>query len=276
MAPFAVGGGLNRQSRQVDWHMSTIYSMFGKFYDLIYGELVDYEGDCDMLNGIFRKFADKKPATLLDIGCGTGSHALILTKRRFEVTGIDTSRPMLEEAERKADEEKAKIRFELQDMRSMDLGTTFDAAISLSGTFGYLKDIKDMESFLHALRTHLNQKGLFVFEFWNTGAVKTDHKDWLTRKKGDSTLIRLSHSVFDPQTNVLNIAMKYFVIENSKVTSNFEELHRVRTFTIPEIRYMVEENEFELLTTLRVEGPKKRPERPTKDTLRILAVAKAR
>ena len=255
--------------------MTAIYSVFGKFYRLVYGELVDYEGDCDMLGEIFRKFADKKPGTLLDIGCGMGPHALILTKRGFEVTGIDTSRPMLEEAQRKADEEKAKIRFELQDMRSIDLGTTFDSAISLSGTFGYLKKAEDLQSFLHALRTHLNQKGLFVFEFWNTGAVKPDHKDWLTRKEGDSTLIRLSHSVFDPQTNVLDIAMRYLVIEDSTVTRDSEELHKVRTFTIPLIKHLVEENEFELLDALSVEGPKKRPEKPTKDTFRILAVAKA-
>jgi SAM-dependent methyltransferase len=210
----------------------------------------------------------------LEIGCGVGSHALVLSKRGFDVTGIDISQAMLDEAERRSKEEKEEIRFELQDMRSLDLGTVFDSAICLFGTFGYLKQPKDIQSFLQRLRVHLRDKGLFIFEFWNTKAVMPDRKDWITRTEGASTLIRLSRSLFDLESNVLSIVMRYLIIEDSKVVQDSEELHKVRTFTIPEIRHLVEENGFELLDAFSGERPEKELEKPSMDTVRVLAVAR--
>ena len=41
---------------------------------------------------------DLRPQTVLDIGCGTGADAILLARRRFEVTAVDCSPIALERA----------------------------------------------------------------------------------------------------------------------------------------------------------------------------------
>ena len=45
--------------------------------------------ECDVLENIFTKFSKEKPKSILDIGYGTGSHALILSKRGYNIIGLE-------------------------------------------------------------------------------------------------------------------------------------------------------------------------------------------
>ncbi|MBD3366961.1 MAG: methyltransferase domain-containing protein [Candidatus Eisenbacteria bacterium] len=76
---------------------------------------------------------------VLDVGCGTGRHAVELAKRGVRVTGIDLSKGMLREAERAA--RTAGVELELihgDATRDLPSGP-FDAALSLcEGAFGLL------------------------------------------------------------------------------------------------------------------------------------------
>jgi 2-polyprenyl-3-methyl-5-hydroxy-6-metoxy-1,4-benzoquinol methylase len=53
------------------------------------------------------------PAKILDIGCGTGSLSLVLTKLGHRVTGIDLSPKMVAQARKKADKAGLSITFEV-------------------------------------------------------------------------------------------------------------------------------------------------------------------
>jgi SAM-dependent methyltransferase len=78
-------------------------------------------------------------AAILDIGCGTGRHAVELARAGYAVTGIDLSAGMLREA--RAAAERAGVELELvqADATSFDLGREFDAAVCLcEGSFGLL------------------------------------------------------------------------------------------------------------------------------------------
>ncbi len=54
-------------------------------YDLIYTEK-DYEAECDLIEEVFRKYGDGEIKTILDLGCGTGNHAIPLYHWPVEVT----------------------------------------------------------------------------------------------------------------------------------------------------------------------------------------------
>jgi 2-polyprenyl-3-methyl-5-hydroxy-6-metoxy-1,4-benzoquinol methylase len=68
-----------------------IFNKFGEYYDLTYRETMDYKKDCDILESIFKGFKMKQKS-ILDLGCGTGSHALILARRGYSVAGIMSQR----------------------------------------------------------------------------------------------------------------------------------------------------------------------------------------
>jgi len=92
--------------------------------------MVDYEKEYDVLERVFAEHSCETVRSILDVGCGTGSHALILSKRGYSVTGIDISKVMIEKANMKAEREKVEVDFFIQDMRNLNLDREFDCAPS--------------------------------------------------------------------------------------------------------------------------------------------------
>ena len=85
-------------------------------------------GECDFLE---REFNYNKSLNILDVGCGTGRHSIELTKRSYQITGIDLSEAMLQKAREKAEAQKLDIRFKQADARNLPFESEFDAAIML-------------------------------------------------------------------------------------------------------------------------------------------------
>ncbi|CAD7840700.1 MAG: hypothetical protein [Olavius algarvensis Delta 4 endosymbiont] len=68
------------------WY-EALFANYGRKYDqepFTQGTL----GECDFIE---QEIACDKSLRILDMGCGTGRHALELTRRGYTVTGIDLS-----------------------------------------------------------------------------------------------------------------------------------------------------------------------------------------
>src|SRR6266545_3401952 len=99
-----------------------VFETYSQYYDLFYQEK-DYQAEVDFL----QKVAAFAPGmSILDLGCGTGGHVLPLAMRGFRVTGVDMSEGMIMQAQRKAAESNIEVQFHLGDIRSLQLGKTFD------------------------------------------------------------------------------------------------------------------------------------------------------
>jgi len=85
-------------------------------------------GECDFIE---QELAYNKSLKILDVGCGTGRHAIELTKRGYHVIGIDLSESQLARAKEKAKEEGVVVDFQKQDARNLRLDTSYDVAIML-------------------------------------------------------------------------------------------------------------------------------------------------
>src|SRR5689334_15379863 len=64
--------------------------------------------------------------TLLEFGCGTGTNAIELARRGYDVTAIDFVPQAVDVARAKAAEAKANIRFSVADALKDDLGGPYD------------------------------------------------------------------------------------------------------------------------------------------------------
>ena len=83
-------------------------------------------------------------ATVLDVGCGTGRHAVELARRSYAVTGLDLSAGMLEQARKKADAAGVELVLRQANAKDFTFDTPFDAAINLcEGAFGLLGNDDD-------------------------------------------------------------------------------------------------------------------------------------
>jgi 2-polyprenyl-3-methyl-5-hydroxy-6-metoxy-1,4-benzoquinol methylase len=146
-------------------------TVFGSDYSLTYDALYydkDYESECDFLEAIFRKYS-KRVKTILDLGCGTGGHALVLARRGYEVVGVDRSVAMLDIAKEKAKKDNMAIKFYQDDITTLDLKRTFDAVIAMFAVMGYQISNDNLASACATARRHLKPGGIFFL-----------HRRWLT------------------------------------------------------------------------------------------------
>ncbi len=97
---------------------------------------------------------------LLDVGCGTGSSALPMLARGYEVVGVDVSPGMLSLAHEKLG---PGVRLELADMRRLPVLGAFDLVWSVADGVNYLR-ADELEAAFAGFRRNLSPGGVVVFD----------------------------------------------------------------------------------------------------------------
>jgi ubiquinone/menaquinone biosynthesis C-methylase UbiE len=110
----------------------------------------------------------KPPATVLDLGCGTGTVSCLLASRGYTVTGLDSSVGMLAAARKKAAVDSAPIVFVEDDASAPSLTGPFDVVMCRH----VLWALEDYEAVLERWRALLASDGvlLLIEGRWSTGA----------------------------------------------------------------------------------------------------------
>ncbi|MGH7329840.1 MAG: methyltransferase domain-containing protein, partial [Polyangiaceae bacterium] len=105
-------------------------------------------------------------SALLDLGCGTGLHAIELTKRGYNVVGFDLSLAMLAKAADEAQDRKQKLNFVQGDMREMAFDELFDGVYSWNTSFGFFDEEKNGQVVQRVHRA-LKKGGQFLLDVIN-------------------------------------------------------------------------------------------------------------
>ena len=126
------------------------------------------QGTLQEVDFIEAEIAADKHARILDIGCGTGRHAIELARRGYPVTGIDLSANQLARAREKALAAGVQPVFEQRDARAPHYVATFDLAIMLcEGGFSLMEtDAMNFAILENAVRA-LRPGGKFMFTCLN-------------------------------------------------------------------------------------------------------------
>lgn len=109
-----------------------------------------------------------KNCKILDIGCGTGRHAIELTRRDYKVTGVDLSENMLAKASEKASNAGFEIDFKVADARNLPFKGEFDLVIMLcEGGFPLMETDEMNFQILESAARSLNNHGKLIFTTLN-------------------------------------------------------------------------------------------------------------
>ena len=246
-------------------------SVYADSYDTLY-DTKDYEAECTLLEGVFDRYGARPTRSILDLGCGTGKHALILGGRGFSVTGVDRSPSMLALARERAMNLGRAVDFVEGDVRSAALDRRFDAVLLMFAVLGYQLTDKDVTATFRTARRHLVPGGLLVFDVWYGPAVIAQGPSQRMKSvtKGATVIERHAAGRLDPARH--RCIVDYRLVITDGATTETAESHTVRYFFDEEIRRFTQAAGLEMA---RLGAFPDFDADPDETTWNVLAVARA-
>jgi len=173
---------------------------------------------------------------LLDLGCGTGLHAIELKKHGFAVTGLDLSESMIASAAEKSQD----ITFIAGNIcERHDLGP-FDGCVCLFNVINCLESTADLDDFLKAVARVLLPGSPFVCECWNPIAILQEPPTKVVRTYSGNGF-DITRSV-TPESDFMALKLKLhydITLQEQKRPATAEQFlvtHHLRLFTPTEVR----------------------------------------
>jgi SAM-dependent methyltransferase len=205
-----------------------MFTASAELYDTIYASFKDYEAESDQIAELL---GDEHPScrTILDVGCGTGEHARLLTARGFQVDGLDLDANLL----RVAIAKNPGGRFYEADMCAFSTGHHYDAVLCLFSSIGYARTPDRLAAALGCFRRHLADGGLVVVEPWFTPeTMKPSHESSLTVEAPPLQIVRRSRTHVTSRLSELTFE---YEITGPEGTSRATEHHELGLFTVEEM-----------------------------------------
>lgn len=203
-----------------------MYSESAAFYDLIYTSFKDYETETAKLAALIKTICPNA-RSLLDVGCGTGEHARILSEQfGYTVDGLDIEPEFVRIAQQKNPEG----RFYKGNMTDFNIERRFDIVLCLFGTIGYVETLDGLKKALINFKKHLSNDGTIIVEPWftpETWIPNTCHMTTVNKEK--MKLCRMAYS--EKEERIARITFDYLV-GSKKGIMRMHEVHELGLFTM--------------------------------------------
>jgi len=172
---------------------------------------------------MIKEYLTNPEMKILDVGCGTGRHAINLATKGYKnITAIDLSPGLIRAAKEVAKEKNVQVDFRLCDARELPFENEFDAAICLcEGAFGLLENDTENYKVIKAVQKSLKQHGIFIL----------------------TTLNLFRDAKFDPMTCRVECEMEIIGKDGKKKTLICSD----RSYSFPELKWVLEQHGFEVI-----------------------------
>jgi SAM-dependent methyltransferase len=232
----------------------TIFGNYARYYDLLYQDK-DYIGEAEFIDRLIQTNAPDT-SEILELGCGTGNHALLLAKAGYHVHGVDLSAEMLEcanaQRDRLSPELAARLQFSQGDLRQVRLvgvasqneNRQFDVVLSLFHVISYQTTNEDLLAAFATAKTHLKPGGIFIFDVWYGPAVLSDPPTVRIKRLEDRSIqvTRIAEPLMYPNENLVDVNYHVFIKDlNSNAIEELREIHTMRYLFKPELEILLKE-----------------------------------
>jgi len=108
-----------------------------------------------------------KDARILELCCGTGRLTIPIAKDGYNISGVDYTSSMLEQAKAKASEGGLEVEFIEADIRTLDLTEKYDLIFIPFNSIHHLYKNEDLFKAFNGVKNHLKEGGLFLLDCFN-------------------------------------------------------------------------------------------------------------
>jgi len=136
------------------------------YYKLLYKNRNNKEARL-FIDNLLKKINIKPNSKVLDLACGTGRHSIYLSKKGFDVVGIDKSEKNILTAKKN---ENKKLIFYKQEMTE-NINIQFNAVFNFFTSFGYDNHKYNFDT-VENISKNLNSGGLFIVDFFNHKIIR--------------------------------------------------------------------------------------------------------
>jgi len=182
------------------------------FYRELYAHRSGEEARAFILS-LIEKLNLPEHASVLDVCCGNGRHSAVFSEKLYNVVGIDLSENSLEEANAR---NLSNAQFHSADARYFELHKRFDCVLNLFTSFGYFETTEEHIEMLQRIYEHLNERGVFVFDFFNANKVREQGEEDRKVKNGGAEF----HIVKEIKDNRI---IKHIRIQKDSSRLDFQE-----------------------------------------------------
>jgi len=217
--------------------MSSYIGRHAQLYDIFYADK-PYGGEAAFVHECIQQHSEGFTHRLLEVACGTGSHAFALEKFGYEIVATDYSEDMLDCARAKAKRMSSQVTFMQQDMRALNIpGKSFDAAICLFDSIGYVETNTELKRVLEGVQRHLRWGGLFVFEFWHAAAMLRSYDPVRIRRwrTPDGEILRISETELLYPEQLARVRYTIYELRRNGTYKSLQEMQTNRYFLVQEM-----------------------------------------
>ena len=267
------------------------YTGFAEVYDTFMDD-TPYEEWADFLAELIEKYGISKPVRpvrtadtqpslqealeeeknlVLDLGCGTGTLTELLSKKGFDMIGVDNSEEMLQLAMEKKEKSGSPILYLCQDMRDLDLYSTIGTVISVCDSINYLLEDEDVADTFSLVENYLYPDGMLIFDFNTLYKYETVIGDTtIAENRDDCSFIWENYYHEEEHINEYDLTIFAREKKDRESFRRFQETHYQRGYTLEEMKSFVENSGLSLAAVMDAETRKV----PTEESERIYLVAR--
>jgi ubiquinone/menaquinone biosynthesis C-methylase UbiE len=219
-----------------------LYKKYAKFYDKVYSKK-DYNAEVKFINSVVKKF-QIKGKDLLDMACGTGTHAKKFVDSGFRVTGVDVNSEMLKLAKKK----NKKAIFVKDSMQFFRSKKKFDIITCLFTAINYNKNTSELKSTIENFSDLLNKRGVVIFDL---GLIKKkeDKKTGVfidTYSEDNLQIARISQwNLSKDNPDLCNANFLMFIKDKGKIDFEIDK-HELGIFSVEEVKNIMKNSGFTL------------------------------